>query len=479
MIRRNPGLSLAFVVSALVHGSVSATTRDIAELGEPSLMFDQSVVNQLSNGIYRDPYDELQNRPYNLMLINIGRHSNTSPWPGQEGNYTNWVNALIGNNGAANVDNDADAIQGAMVRRETESLAWGVSAAYLAGNVGSTDTAGASSFDDGDDLRGFDVRAAGAMQLGERRLLGAGIRFTEVGTDVTDRSFEDGVGGFFGKDQFDQTAITLDGGLRTFLGPRSSWEARVVVGFGSANQEESSEDLDGTGAVTGRFVSTNYDLSDVSLGIQGGYNRLPSGRMGETEYRLELDTRRRELGNDDLSFSEAGGVTTPLVTLLGQDSITGTRVRASAKTIFEAGQTELFAGAVAGYVTLGGTTTVDAGGTVVSEEVDDSDFALDLTFGVRQPLLKDRLRFFISGRAALLDHQEATIFDVGSDTSDQTLSTAQYAIGLEGVLANVTFDIAWLTGEEAPVVPVPLGLPAGSRRTVALDRLVFSAAVSW
>ena len=53
------------------------------------------------------------------------------------------------------------------------------------------------------------------------------------------------------------------------------------------------------------------------------------------------------------------------------------------------------------------------------------------------------------------------------------------SIRLEAVLANVTFDIAWLQGEEAPVVPVDFGLPGGSRRSVTLDGLIFSAAVSW
>ena len=43
----------------------------------------------------------------------------------------------------------------------------------------------------------------------------------------------------------------------------------------------------------------------------------------------------------------------------------------------------------------------------------------------------------------------------------------------------LNFDIAWLSGEEAPVVPVALGLPGGSRRSVVLDRLIFSAAVAW
>ena len=93
--------------------------------------------------------------------------------------------------------------------------------------------------------------------------------------------------------------------------------------------------------------------------------------------------------------------------------------------------------------------------------------------------MTDKLRFVISGRGDLFDIERNTVFDTGSASDDSSLSTAQYAIGLEGVLANVTFDLAWLFGEEAPVVPVDLGLPAGSRRTVDLDRLVFSAAVSW
>jgi hypothetical protein len=479
MIRSTSRLALALGAACLLAAPAGATTREIAELAEPSLMFDQSVLNQLTSGTYRDPYDELQNRPYNLLLVNIGRHSNVSPWPGQEGNYTRWVNALIGNNGAANVDNDADAMQGAMIRRETESFAWGVSASYLEGSLGSTDTIGTSSFDDADDLSGYDVRAAGAFQLGERTLLGAGVRLTQMGDELTDRSFEDGVGGFASEDSFEQTQIAVDGGLRQFLGQRSSWEVRIVGGTATAEQEESSEDLDGTGAVTGRFVSTNYDLSDVFLGIHGSYNRLPSGRLGETEYRLAVDTRRRELDNDDLSFSETGGVVTPLLTLAEQDAITGNRVRLSARTIFQAGQTEMFAGASAGYLMVTGSTTVDAAGTLVTEEIDDSLVAVDVTLGLRQPILKDRLRFFITGRADLLDGEQATIFDVASDREDQSLSSASYAIGLEGVLANVTFDIAWLSGEEEPVVPVPLGLPAGSRRSVTLDRLIFSAAVSW
>jgi hypothetical protein len=72
-----------------------------------------------------------------------------------------------------------------------------------------------------------------------------------------------------------------------------------------------------------------------------------------------------------------------------------------------------------------------------------------------------------------------TTFDTGSGGDTATLTVAQYAIGLEAVLANVTLDLAWLAGEEAAVIPVPIEVPSGARRTVELDRLVFSAAVSW
>ncbi len=43
----------------------------------------------------------------------------------------------------------------------------------------------------------------------------------------------------------------------------------------------------------------------------------------------------------------------------------------------------------------------------------------------------------------------------------------------------MVFDLAWLSGEEATVFPVELGIPSGSRRIVQFDRLVVSAAVSW
>ncbi len=464
---------------ALTPGGAEATTREIADLQPVELTFGQSILNQLSYDTYRDPFDELQTRPYNLLFTNIGRHPNLSPWQGQEGSYSRYVNALIGNNGAANVDNDADTIQGSMIRRETGTLAWGVSGAFLTGSNGSNDSAGTSTFNDSDDLSGFDLRVATAWQISERRVLGGGVRARQATRDVVNDSFELGVGGFVGADEFSQSGAEFDFGMRQFHGEFASWEVQAVAGFGTAEQDEFSETLDDTGAITDRFVITNYDISDMNVGIHAGYNRLRRERLGETEFRIGLESFQRELDNSDLAFSQTGGAVTPTLTLLGQDTISATEISLSAKTVFQAGQTEVFSGAQFGYSMIDGATSVDAAGLVVNEAIDDTSVRLGLTVGFRQPIYNDHLRFIVSGRADLLDEERTTTFDTGSDGDDVSQTTAQYAIGLEGALANVAFDIAWLFGEEAPVVPVGIGLPTGSRRSVEFDRLVFSAAVSW
>ena len=92
------GLSMLAVFGALVAlwpGVGLAITRDIAELQPARLTFDQSVLNQLTYGTYRDPFDELQVRPFNLLFTNIGRYSNLSPWQGQAGNEYGSAMALI------------------------------------------------------------------------------------------------------------------------------------------------------------------------------------------------------------------------------------------------------------------------------------------------------------------------------------------------------------------------------------------------
>jgi hypothetical protein len=471
--------AVAGALIALLPGTIFALTRDIADLQPIRLTFDQSVINQLTYETYRDPFDELQSRPYNLLFNNIGRHSNLSPWQGQEGSYTRYFNALIGNNGTANVDNDADTLQGSLIRRETDALAWGVSAAFLAGEDGSDDSNPTTTFSNSDDLNAYDVRGAAAYQISERRVLGAGIRITQAGSELTDSSFEQGVGGFVGVDEFEQVRVVVDVGMRQFRDPMSSWEVQGALGFGTSEQDAFSEDLDDTGVVTDRFVITNYDISDLDLGIYAGYNRMRSGRLGETEYRVGLERSQRELDNSNLSFSDSGVVVTPTLTLLGQDTLSRTRLYVSAKTIFQAGETEMFTSAELGYGMVDGSTQVDAAGLIVNEEIDDSHMHFGATVGLRQPLFHDKIRFIVSGRADLLDQETSTVFDTGSDDDDSAQTIAQYAIGLEGVLANVTFDLAWLQSEEAPVVPVDLGLPGGSRRSIELDRLVFSAAVAW
>jgi hypothetical protein len=467
------------VLIALLPGVASALTRDIVDLQPAKLTFERSVLNQLTYGTYREPFDELQTRPYNLLFTNIGRHANMSPWVGQEGAYRRYVNAFIGNNGVSNVDNNADALQGSVIRRESSSFSWGASAAFLAGNDGSTDSNATSTFADIDDLNGYDLRGSTGLQLSERRVLGAGVRVIQANSELTDNSFLPGVGGFTGAKTFDQTSVSFDVGLRQFQTPGSSWEARVVAGLGTFQQNEFSEDLDDVGNVTDRFVIRDYDVNDLSLAVIGGYNRLNAAKPGETEYRVGLEYSQRDLNNSDLSYNDSGGVMTPNVSLLAHDPVATARLFASARSVFQAGHTEMFTGAQLGYGTTDGSTQVDAGGTIVSEVVSDSELFIGLIMGLRQPLFHDKLRFIVSGRADVVDLSRSTVFEASSDINSTTQTTAQYAIGLEGVLANVTFDLAWLSGQEEPIVPMDIGLPTGSRRVVELDRLIVSAAVSW
>ncbi len=479
MARRVTPVGIAWAVIALCPGVASALTRDLADMPAFRLTFGQSVLNQLTYDTYRNPFDELQTRPYNLLFANIARQPNLSPWPGQQGSYARYVDALIGNNGAANVDNDADAIEGSLIRRETGTKAWGLSAAILAGTVDSQSANATGTISRKNDLKGLDLRGAAAFQLGERRVLGAGLRAILATHDDVTRGFEPGVGGSYDPETFQQLGLRADVGLRQFVGAIASWEAQAVVGYGNAEQDDFSETIDDTGNVTDRFVSTNYDIDELSLGVLGSYNRLRPEGLGEVEYRGGLTRSQRKLGNSNLSYRETGGVTTPSVTLLAQDPVATTELFVSARSIFQAGETEMFLGGRLGYAMIGGQTRYDAAGTIVTEEIDDSETRLGLTLGLRQPLFRDKLRIVVSGRGDVVGAKTATTFDTGSAHSRSTLSAAQYAVGLEAVLANVTLDLAWLAGEEASVVSPEIGLPSGSRRTVQVDRLVFSAAVSW
>ncbi|MDH3626377.1 MAG: hypothetical protein OEV00_01740 [Acidobacteriota bacterium] len=478
-MRRRIMTITAATLFALSSFSVRAAAREIADLQPARLTFSQSILNDVSFGTYREPFDELQTRPYNMLFSNIGRYPSFSPWPGQEGNYTRYVNALIGNNGTANVDNGADSIQGSIVRRQTDTWSWGVSAAILAGNDGNENSSGASTFRDTDDLNGFDLRPAAAKQLGEKRVLGFGLRLTSANAEVTDSSFESGVGGFFGENQFKQSGILADVGLRTFLTPGSSWEIQLVAGTEGFDQTEIAETIDGLGVITDRTTITNYDVSDLKVGVFGGYNRQKDGALGEMEYRLGIERSQRELDNADLSFVDNSGVVTPVNTLLAQDTIGTTLISASAKSIFQAGETEMFASARLAFGMVDGSTQIDASGFIVNEAIDDSESHLALTLGLRQPFFRDKLRIIVAGRADLVDAERTTTFDTSANVDDFRRSSADYAVGIEGVLANVTFDIAWLVNEEAAVAPVSIGIPGGSRRSVEFDRIVFSAGVAW
>jgi hypothetical protein len=479
MKRGKSTIALVAAAAMLLPGVSLALTRELAELQPASLSFDRSVLNQVSFDIYRDPFDELQTRPYNLLFSNIGRHSNLSPWPDQEGNYTRYLNALIGNNGRSNIDNDADAIQGSFGMRQTDTIAWGVSAAFLGGNLGSDDSNVTTTFTSADDLAGVDLRGSAAFQLSEQNVLGAGIRLSQAGNEFTTNFFEQGVGGNNGTQMFDQTGIWLDAGVRHFISASRSWEVQGVLGFVTYEQDEFSEAIDAGGVITDRFIATNYDITDLNIDISAGYNFLRREKLGETGFRVGIKRSERELDNSDLSFSDSGGVVTPETTLLGQDPVTTTGIYLSAQTIFPAGETEVYTGGQLGYSMVSGATQIDAQGVIVNEEVDDSFLGLGLTLGLRQPLFKDKLRFIVSGRADILDEDVSTTFDTGSDTDTGSQTLTQYAIALEGVLANVVFDLAWIAGEEATVVPIPLGLPEGSRKVVEVDRLIVSAAVSW
>ena len=467
------------LAAALAGGPVHAVTRDIQQIPTFQLTFGASVLNQLTFDTYRTPFDELQTRPYNLLFTNIARMPNFGAWPGQQGSYARYVDGIIGNNGAQNVGNDADSLQGTMIRRETGTIAWGVSAAVLAGKLQSDDTSGTSSFTDNNDLKAFDVRGGAAFQLNNQYVLGAGLRAVWATHNATDSNFDPGTGGFNGVDDFKQLGITADCGVRSFLTPTSSWELNGVLAYGSSNEDVFSEDIDGTGVVTDKFVSTNYDVNDYSLGVTGGYNRLRKEGLGETEYRGGLSYGQRKLSNNDLAYTVTGGVTTPDTTLLSQDPIATKSLFASARTIFEAGETEMFVGARLGYDMASGRSQTDASGTIVNESIDDSLLNLGLTLGIRQPLLKDKLRIIVSGHGDIASSKVGTTFDTGSSKDRATITAAQFGVGLEAVLANVTLDLAWLNGEESPVVPIPIGIPAGSRKTVQLDKLILSAAVSW
>ena len=51
---------------------------------------------------------------------------------------------------------------------------------------------------------------------------------------------------------------------------------------------------------------------------------------------------------------------------------------------------------------------MDAAGVIVNEAIDDTQMAVGMTLGLRQPLFQDKLRVIVSGRADYLDLERNT-----------------------------------------------------------------------
>lgn len=462
------------VAAMLIAGNALATTRDVAELDTLSLTFETSVLSQLSGGILWEPYDELQQRPYNLTFVNIEREGNLSPWRGEEGAQRHYLNALIGNNGNNNVRSGADAIQGSWIKQQTTDITFGVAGSYLADERGDGNVLAAETFSDSSELSGFDVRLAGAKNLNDNTTVGIGLSFYDRSDDTVDSSFEVGDGGFFGIRSEASSGIRLDAGMRRFMNVYSSWEFNLHVGTGTGELLDRSDTLDAAGAVLERFVSTNYEVTDLTLGVEGSYNMRSDRRGRETRYRGGFNRTTRDLDSTNLAYTDTAGMIVPSLTLLEQDTITRMEIFGAAETIFQAGSsTQIFAGARIGMWSTDGGTTVDSLGLIVNEDIDDSLTTLDLTVGFRQPLWNDRTRLMASGQARWFDQELITVTDANSTTASETQTTTNYAIGIESVLSNITFDLAWLFGDET----TPFS--TGARQTVEFDRLVVSAMVAW
>jgi len=475
MNRKNLGIVVLGASILLLPATVLATTRDIAELQTAPLTLRQSVISELSSGVLQDPYDEFLRRPFNLSFVNIERHPNLGPWPGQEGEQNRYVDFLIGNNGNSNVRNGSDTLQGTYIGPSMGKLAWGVSAAYLSNDIQNSDSIGTSSFADGEQLTGVDLRFALGYRLSDRMVLGGGIGVFGRGDEVEDGSFDELVGGFFSSQDLDESGVEIDFGLRRFTGESKSWNARLLLGFGDTELNDFSEFLDDTGAVTSRFVVTNYDISDLYAQISGAYNRRYLDDRGEMQVQVGVRHAEHELDNTDLSYTDDGIVITPTLELLGQDPVTENELFASAETIFLRGWTQIFGAARLSLTNVDGSTQVDSAGIIVNESIDDSRIGLALVMGLRQPLWNEKFRLIARARADLLDESRETTFDTASTGTDFTQTTTSFAIGIETVLNNMVFDLAWLFGGDPP----PGGATVASRQTIDLDRLVISATFGW
>ena len=465
------------LAGAAIAGSsrVRATTRDIADLTRTPLTVRQSVLGELTSGVLADPYDEFLGRPFNLSFVNLDRHPNLSPWSGQEGDQDRYVDFLIGNNGSSNVRNGADTLQGTYIAQAMDKLSWGVSAAFLADDVENADAAAQSSFSDAEMLEGFDARFGLSWRISDRIVLGGGLSGFDRSDSVEDRSFEQTIGGIFSLQERAEQGLNVDAGFRWFTGETTSWSGGLAFGLGTTEIDDFSESLDGTGAVTGRIVVADYDVDDRFLELSGGYNKRYLEGRGEMQVRGGVRSTEHELTTTDLSWIDDGLTITPTLVLLGQDPVNETEVFASAETLFLRGWTQIFGGARLALSQTDGSTQVDSAGTIVDESIDDSRTALSLVMGLRQPLWNEKFRLLARARADWVDESVETDFTVASTGTDTTRTGTSFAIGVETVLHNMAFDLAWLFGGD----PGPGGASEPGRQTIDLDRLVISATFGW
>lgn len=475
MHRTRIGIIAIGIVALCLPVSLQAVTREIADLQAQPITIRQSVISQLSAGILSDPYDEFLRRPYNLMFANIERYPNLSPWPGQEGEQSRYVDFLIGNNGNSNVRAGADTLQGTYIGQGMERIAWGVSAAYLSNDRTTTNSSTDVLFTDGDQLTGFDLRFGIGIEITDSIVLGAGLGAFDRGDEIRDSSFEDGVGGFNSLQEDSSNGFEGDVGLRLFTGEYSSWEFRLAGGSGKTTIDDYSEFLDDAGSVTSRFVVKDYDVSDLYGELSAGYNHRFPEENGEWRARLGVRSSSHEIDNTDLRYSDDGAAVTPELILLDQSPVSETEVFASADTLFLRGWTQIFAGARVSVADVSGSSRSDALGTVVDESVDDSRSQVGLIMGLRQPLWNERFRLIARARADWLNSSRKTTVAGNGTEIERTQTTTNFAIGIETVLNNMVFDLAWLFGAE-PDFSAPDG---ATRQLIALDRLVISATFGW
>jgi hypothetical protein len=466
----------AFACAAIVlGGEVRATTRDIADLGPAPLVTRQSVISELTSGVLQDPYDEFLRRPFDLSFVNIERHPNLSPWPGQEGEQARYVDFLIGNNGSTNVSHGSDTLQGTYLAQGGGKLAWGVSLAYLADDLQNSDSTATSSFSDGEELIGADLRFGAGYRITDRIVLGAGVTVFDRGDSVEDQSFAPGTGGFYSLQELTEQGAALDVGMRWFTSETTSWSGSVVLGLGGTELDDFSETFDAAGAVTSRVVITDYEVSDQYVELSGGYNRRYVDGQGEMQVRAGVRSSSHELDNSTLALVDDGVTVTPTLVLVGQDPVTETEVFGSAETLFLRGWTEIFGGARLAFSQTDGSTEVDSLGVIVEESIDDSRTSLALVMGLRQPLWNEKFRLLARARADWVDESQETSFTGASTGTDTTGTATSFAIGVETVLNNMVFDLAWLFGGD----PAPGGTDEATRQTIDLDRLVISATFGW